>query len=517
MSLVRKLKNGKKYNALIPYSSCERVSFGEGDTFYSVEKIATQALQHSNQVAKLAKVLKQEAKNGTLQEIANTIHSFLYWHLQYKADGEAQLLRSPACAWQQRYDGVDCKSYSIFASAILLQLGIKHYIRQIKQANLNPNDYTHVYVVVPKNQSSGSLKDGYYTIDGTLQHTNEPIYLTKDDTFMNRLPHYGLNGLRSGSITDGTNTDYGSSDAGTTEEDTSTTVWDSISGWFDGVSFNTPFDCWGGSSYDSAKAKKDISNFTARLSSYLDGINIALIQNNFVEMARLVNLFIGDATYNASIAGYKRADQSWNSCSRDNIDTVWKYFSFYRYNIVKSLKVWLDEYFNTTIIDYKYFGNTNLTGQTVKKYYIPNDVAYSASESEVSQVPVQVTNVYFADWVSYDSNDGTYLVFQVPLLEIQPKATQIPQFEVTEVMMQSNNDANLLTPENILNSLQNIVSDYQNGGSSSSNYDNQNPNNPYQTATPTTQKAGFGYVGGVLISGAVLKLAWDYLKNKKQK
>ena len=57
-NLFRVLKNGSAYNALIPKSTCEKVSFGKGDTHFSIEIIVKQALQHNKQVEKLAQKLK---------------------------------------------------------------------------------------------------------------------------------------------------------------------------------------------------------------------------------------------------------------------------------------------------------------------------------------------------------------------------------------------------------------------------------------------------------------------------
>jgi hypothetical protein len=75
-----------------------------------------------------------------------------------------------------------------------MNLGIKHYIRQIKQPKFNPRQFTHVYVVVPNNQESGKLDQGHSIIDGTIQSNIEPNYTDKKDVFMNqKLPHIGLN------------------------------------------------------------------------------------------------------------------------------------------------------------------------------------------------------------------------------------------------------------------------------------------------------------------------------------
>jgi len=142
------------------------------------------------QVAKLSQILKGK----TILETCDKIHYFLYYDIQYQADGVTQNLRSPANSWFNRRDGIDCKSYSIFASSVLMNLGIKHYIRQIKQPKFNPKQYTHVYVVVPFDQASGKLDKGHTIIDGTIMSNKEPSYTDKKDVFMDqKLPHIGLN------------------------------------------------------------------------------------------------------------------------------------------------------------------------------------------------------------------------------------------------------------------------------------------------------------------------------------
>lgn len=188
--LKRKIRKGDVFSRLIEPSKNQKVTLEKGDTFYSVKMMSIWAKTYYRQVAKLAQVLKAEA----LEKTCENIHHFLYHDLQYQADGQVQNIRSPANSWQNRQVGIDCKSYSIFASCLLLNLGIKHYIRQIKQLSFNPKQFTHVYVVVPKNQQTGDLDTGHYVIDGTIRENKEPNYTAKKDVFMSmKLPHVGLN------------------------------------------------------------------------------------------------------------------------------------------------------------------------------------------------------------------------------------------------------------------------------------------------------------------------------------
>jgi hypothetical protein len=188
--LKRRIKNGDEFNHLIEKPKGQKVKLKAGDTFYSVAMMKVWVKTFYKQVAKLSQILKGK----TVQQTCDKIHYFLYYDIQYQADGVTQNLRSPANSWFNRREGIDCKSYSIFASSVLMNLGIKHYIRQIKQPNFNPRQYTHVYVVVPFDQDSGKLDKGHCIIDGTLQSNKEPNYTDKKDVFMNqKLPHVGLN------------------------------------------------------------------------------------------------------------------------------------------------------------------------------------------------------------------------------------------------------------------------------------------------------------------------------------
>jgi len=156
-----------------------------------MKTIAAWAKKHKGESAAIAKV----AFSGfSLPETCSRIHSFLFHHFQYELDTELQRLKAPNCMWATRFEGNDCKSFSLNASTILLNLGVKHYLRRIKQADYYPKLYTHVYVIVPKDQKRGNLKGGYHVIDGTINSLSEIPYLQKHDTYMEEanLQYVGL-------------------------------------------------------------------------------------------------------------------------------------------------------------------------------------------------------------------------------------------------------------------------------------------------------------------------------------
>lgn len=174
----------------MPYSDCSSVKLAEGDTKVAIENMAVWAKKYQHHTKDLAVTFA----NKSLKTTCSTIHNFCYWYFQYSIDGKKQNLRSPACSWATRVEGIDCKSYSIIASTILLNLGIKHYFRRIKTSPVE--GFSHVYVIVPIDQKQPkNLHKGYYVIDGTLPHTLEPSFSQNSDVFMEaELPIYGLAG-----------------------------------------------------------------------------------------------------------------------------------------------------------------------------------------------------------------------------------------------------------------------------------------------------------------------------------
>ena len=195
-SLFRNVKKGTRFNSLFSATNCTPKFLGKGDTSFGVQKMKKWVLDTHNQID-TEKAIQLFGSTSTEKTVSN-IKKFVFDHFQYKADNLKQNLRSPNCSWQQRYEGIDCKSYSIISSVLLYKNNLKHYIRRIKQPNFSPDNYTHVYVIVPINQTTADLKEGYYVIDGTLSYDSEPTFSKKDDVFMNNdLEYYGLQGVSS--------------------------------------------------------------------------------------------------------------------------------------------------------------------------------------------------------------------------------------------------------------------------------------------------------------------------------
>lgn len=181
-ALYRPIQSGAAYNGLIPAWNKVVVDLDkESDnhnTYDTLRFMDQWSRKYAFQMNRIAPLLK----GANLQETVNNIYKFLYNHFQYKLDDYFQDLRSPSAAWHYRYQGFDCKTFSLLASTILLNLNIAHAFRQVQQKNVMPGTWSHVYVVVPNGKS-------YYTIDATT-HTNKEVSFTKKNDYPMR--HRGL-------------------------------------------------------------------------------------------------------------------------------------------------------------------------------------------------------------------------------------------------------------------------------------------------------------------------------------
>ena len=107
---------------------------------------------------KQTKALAPSFKGKSEKETCKKIHDFLM-RLGYKADGSSQNIKLPSALLKTKI--ADCKSYSLFTSAILTNLGIKH---SLVYASYDPNQPipAHVYVVT----DNGCIIDAVWTKAG---------------------------------------------------------------------------------------------------------------------------------------------------------------------------------------------------------------------------------------------------------------------------------------------------------------------------------------------------------------
>lgn len=166
--LHRTLEPKTKWEKYFPKSQCKPVSLGKGDTGYGIDKMVEWAKKYAWQTKDLAKALQGK----TLEETLKNVHWFAYKNFQYKPDHYEQHLESPACAWQKRAEGMNCKGYSIIISSILQNLDIPHTFRRV---SYRPGEFSHVFVVVPAGHRE-------YILDATLPQFNyTPPYQKHDD------------------------------------------------------------------------------------------------------------------------------------------------------------------------------------------------------------------------------------------------------------------------------------------------------------------------------------------------
>ena len=94
-------------------------------------------------------------KGASEIETCKKIFDYLKNQVNYKADGAEQQVRLPS-GLIRTLQG-DCKSYSVFTSAVLTNLGIPH---KLVYASYDPNDFTptHIYVMTNK----GCIIDAVY-------------------------------------------------------------------------------------------------------------------------------------------------------------------------------------------------------------------------------------------------------------------------------------------------------------------------------------------------------------------
>ncbi|MFL0065370.1 transglutaminase-like domain-containing protein [Tenacibaculum maritimum] len=182
-SLSRKIKINTKYDKYLVKTPCKSTFLGKYDTTGGMKQMKEWTLKHQNYTKKLSKVLK--GKN--LPETITNIYNFLYNHIQYDADGYDQQLKTPSCTWNIRFEGVDCKSFSVFASSILINLNIPHSFRKVVQP-YEPSRWSHVYVIIPYGKNT-------LVIDATKKENTEVEYIKKEDMEVH-LPYYGLQGYQ---------------------------------------------------------------------------------------------------------------------------------------------------------------------------------------------------------------------------------------------------------------------------------------------------------------------------------
>lgn len=167
--------DGVKYDGYFQSPKQEdKIVFEDGDvddTLALMERVIHTYIDDTTRIAQLL-------HKPNLEETITAIWDFLYYNIQYKLDQQGlEQLRRPARAWADRQTGIDCDCFSIFASSILVNLKIPHFLRITRYSQPN---WQHVYVVIPKDGKS--LTSGYWTIDAVLARADyeKPFTAKKD-------------------------------------------------------------------------------------------------------------------------------------------------------------------------------------------------------------------------------------------------------------------------------------------------------------------------------------------------
>lgn len=464
--LYRTIANGKEFEKLIPKSKCVKIKSGVGETDFSMKEIKAMSEEYSWQMQKVAQLLVASSFKGSLENIKD----FIYNHFQYKADKDDQMMRSPACSWYDRHTGIDCKSYSILASCILSEMQIVHHIRRIKQPSFAPNDFTHVYVIVPIDQATGDLKKGYYTIDGTLKENIEPLYVQKDDILMS-LQHYRLNGP----LQDVKNGNF--------------KLKDLSIGNVGCMSFtSTDHSAYSSSQYTATKTKleKYYNELILRLNqAVLDGD-----QNTF---NLSVNEFFGMSDVFV-LSWERKRTGGWNKCTNQRIDGSIAMAKFFRDVVGTALEAWLNDNFIPSI-----------TPQTKLWTNVPGP-----AEANNIEHTIGVNFIYTSPHV--DINE--------PIVSYNPKPKVIKQFVITPYLetLQSNPASfNLLQFISSLGSILTSFAPNNQGNTGIPNNGNGTNYNNDGIAPPQIEQSGFGIAGWLIVGVGVTALMTGGFKNSTTK
>jgi hypothetical protein len=451
-NLHRKVLDGNNYDSLLPKVKCEMRFVGKGDTSFSVSQMKQCVADYNYQTKAIARLL--DAK--TLNQTCANVQFFCYWHFDYDADTTDQKLRSPACSWYQRYSGIDCKSYTIIASCILKNLGINHFIRKV--AYDLPENYTHVYVIVPTDQTVTRWQDvtNYYMIDGTIDTMHEMDFVEARDEFIKGMNHYVLNGPKQ--LT-GIN--------------------------FQSISFNNisnlihSLSCLGGTAYTNDLLNANVAKLTDYYNGLVGNLNDAISQANWQEAALIYNEFEGMASVFVNASWDKKWWFDGNACTDRNFENFINVATFFRDTVFGSLYQYIEKYFNKAqTTEVNHYTNAGLEAE-----------GYTFLESP-------------GDFQTY---------IDVPLIALTPKTNQIAAFEFTQPLLDAANGASF-DVNSFLGSLGTVIYDVSQatnpnnttGTGGTYTTDTTDPNNPQ---APT--QAGFGVVGFLFLAGAIGYMAFS--------
>lgn len=480
--LSRSIRQGYEYNRLIPKPTGTYVLLANGNTSIALQKIKYWSERYAHEAQELAKTFLA----STLETTLTNVKSFSFNHFQYKIDGYDQLIRSLSRAWyNERFTGIDCKSYTCIISQILICLGIKHYLRRVGFDK--KKGYSHVYVVVPEDQQSGILNHDYYVLDGTVNFTiyDELNFVKKDDLKMEgNYPIYGLAvplsssslGCPSGS---GQSCSCGCSGSN----------HNALAGIdFDGL-INTigSIDCIGGSAYSESRLESDLDFYQdlidqsiEKINNYASG-NIALLGKEVTKLK--LTLMVCSSAFDAKLKN------GWNSCTTKRLKFIKDVASKYSVAGIIALESWLNAYFTK---------GSQIGSATLKSSDIIDSLWAGMVRPEIKLI--------------------------LPIHSYTVKASNIPYFELEDYVKGVIDGSLTLSSNSFLNHIKNITNSFDDivnviddvKGTGVLDIINPTPTTPTNPTTPTTpvditnpvnsnvQKSGFSAWPLAIISTAVI-------------
>lgn len=140
------------------------VGLPDGTQSDTQKDIARLAKEFAWQVKRLAPILA----GNNLEITSENIWKHCYQNYQYRPDAkDREQVRSPTRSYKDRVWGIDCDCFATLISAILQNLGIRHWIRMT--AYTEDGAWGHIYIVVPKRPAANPEKrEDYYVIDPVL-------------------------------------------------------------------------------------------------------------------------------------------------------------------------------------------------------------------------------------------------------------------------------------------------------------------------------------------------------------
>jgi hypothetical protein len=303
--------------------------------------MAKWAETYHRQMERIAPLLE----GRTRKETADNIFRFLYSSFQYSIDGQLQQLYNPASAWKNRFSGIDCKSYSIIASAILQNLGIPHAFRMVKQPGvrsgneviIDPEAWTHVYVVAFSDDGRT-----YFTIDATTHDNKEVRKTEKYDLMIKNLKHVGLSSPAPITAVPIGVSGYSALGCGCNSCGHPEALGISLG---DITTMIGSLSCIGGSAYKSEYLQRNMAVLNNKFAAIVTKINAAVSSSNMDGLSSAVAEFKVTANLIHTTYVRKKGSKDWNSCSKRNFDATIKAANFFKDICGKALDAWVMEYF----------------------------------------------------------------------------------------------------------------------------------------------------------------------------